>query len=517
MASTFTVNNWTVTTLGAEKAAPVVNVTGTSGTVALAPSFTDSAPVAYLFQDNLPNDIANDLRFDLDLKLHNASDFAMSAFTVDTLTIGPTNYVGNTAHPTLAHFHGATTPTASTVGYAGYNTGTSTYLGDKQLNGANHVYLTDPQWNGQQVSFGASKVHHWDGQFALITTPVIQGDFGGQLAGTTGGKHFTWEGFWSAKQVGESHTGEASNDLLYGQDGNNLLSGGYGRDGLVGGAGNDTLNGDQDYDFLWGQTGNDSLSGGDGNDWLDGGAGADTLNGGSGNDWMAGGAGDDLYIIDAPGDAVQEFIGGGYDKVQCSVQDYTMTNWIEEVTLGHSAGLTVNGNETDNVINGNGFNNQFYGLSGNDKLIGADGDDLLDGGFGNDTLKGDAGTDTLDGGGEADVLYGGAGKDTLYGGEGNDLLYGDQDDDWLSGDLGQDTLTGGAGADTFAFQPGGGHDLITDFKGAQNDRIGIAAGMSHTVGSNAAGYAVIAFGNGHDVTLQGVLKQDFNASWIVTV
>lgn len=516
MASTFTVNNWTVTTLGAEKAAPVVNVTGTSGTVSLAPSFTDSAPVAYVFKDNLPNDIANDLRFDLDLKLHNGSDFAMSAFTVDTLTIGPTNYTGNTAHPTLAHFHGATNPTASTVAYAGYNTGTSTYLGDKQLNGANHVYLTNPQWNGQEVGFGASKVHHWDGQFALITTPVVQGDFGGLLAGTSGGKHFTWTGFWYADSDGVSHTGEASNDLMYAQGGNNVLSGSYGSDGLVGGKGNDTLNGDQDGDFLWGRAGDDSLSGGDGKDWLDGGAGADTLDGGYGGDWMAGGAGNDLYFVDDPGDAVQEFIGGGDDTVVCSVQDYTMTNWIEEVTLAHSAGISVSGNETDNVVTGNGFNNQFYGLSGNDKLLGKDGADLLDGGFGNDTLKGGTGADTLEGGGEADALYGGQDKDILYGGQGDDQLFGDLGDDWLSGDLGMDTLTGGAGADRFAFQAGSGHDVVTDFTGADNDRLVITSGMTWTVGANAAGDAVISFGNDDDVTLQGVRKQDFNAAWIVT-
>lgn len=510
MASTFTVNNWTVTTLGAEKAAPVVNVTGTSGSVQLSPSFVDSAPVTYVFKDNLPNDVvSNDLRFDLNLKPHNASDFTVNQMTVDTLTMPPTTYIVNdpkATHPTLAHFHPATTPTPGKYfDHVAYKTATNENTADN-LNGANHVYLTGAQagWD-DNTNWGASKVHHWDGEFALITTPVPIGDFGGMFAGLKGGQHFTWKSVWYAKADGESYTGETFEDLAYGQGGNNMMAGGYGRDGLVGGEGNDTLNGDQDGDFLWGQTGNDSLNGGVGKDWLDGGAGNDTLNGDTEGDWIAGGDGDDLYYVNDDADAVQEFIDGGYDRVIVGTQYYGMTNWVEEVTLEHSAGVEVSGNETDNLINGNGFNNKFYGLSGNDKMLGEDGADWMEGGFGNDTLKGGAGNDTLDGGDDSDTLEAGAGQDQLTGG------------------LGKDLMTGHADADRFVFLraeeigKGADGDAIADFSQSQGDKIdlkGIDA-KTATVEVDAFTYiGTTAFGGVagqlrcHDGVLQGDLDGD---------
>jgi Ca2+-binding RTX toxin-like protein len=56
---------------------------------------------------------------------------------------------------------------------------------------------------------------------------------------------------------------------------------------------------------VFGQAGNDYLSGGTGDDYLDGGAGKDTLLGGTGSDAMLGGAGADTFVFredeDAPG------------------------------------------------------------------------------------------------------------------------------------------------------------------------------------------------------------------------
>jgi len=70
--------------------------------------------------------------------------------------------------------------------------------------------------------------------------------------------------------------------LVYGNKGNDTLSGGRGDDTLVGRNGNDRL---------WGGEGNDFLDGGDHNDRLEGGAGDDTLMGGRGNDRLYGGTG----------------------------------------------------------------------------------------------------------------------------------------------------------------------------------------------------------------------------------
>jgi VCBS repeat-containing protein len=67
----------------------------------------------------------------------------------------------------------------------------------------------------------------------------------------------------------------AVTDLIFGQNGDDRLSGGGGNDLLCGASGNDTLSGGD---------GADSLSGGSGNDRLTGGLGADRFSGGIGND-----------------------------------------------------------------------------------------------------------------------------------------------------------------------------------------------------------------------------------------
>jgi Ca2+-binding RTX toxin-like protein len=74
---------------------------------------------------------------------------------------------------------------------------------------------------------------------------------------------------------------------IYGDAGNDTLTGGGGNDRLFGGSGNDRLTGGK---------GNDILVGGDGNDTLSDAAGANVLVGGAGTDKLTGGAGDDLLI-----------------------------------------------------------------------------------------------------------------------------------------------------------------------------------------------------------------------------
>ncbi len=75
--------------------------------------------------------------------------------------------------------------------------------------------------------------------------------------------------------LGRSELGSAFEDDLFGQGGNDSLSGGNANDRLFGSGGNDGLRGER---------GNDLLVGGGGNDDLQGGFGADTIEGGEGND-----------------------------------------------------------------------------------------------------------------------------------------------------------------------------------------------------------------------------------------
>jgi Ca2+-binding RTX toxin-like protein len=290
--------------------------------------------------------------------------------------------------------------------------------------------------------------------------------------------------------------GGAGNDTLFGRGGDDTLLGGAGTDSLDGGTGNDTLDGGAGADTMIGGfgddtyvvdvatdvvtealgqgidlvrasinytlggnlenltltgianltgmgnelanviTGNDGanvLSGLGGDDTLVGGLGNDTLNGGTGADKMFGGAGNDTYVVDNIGDVVTENAGEGTDLVQTSLNVYTLSANVENLTFTGTGNFIGTGNGLDNAITGG---------TGNDTLTGGDG---------NDVLTGNAGNDTLDGGVGNDTLTGGDGNDTLTGGAGNDSLNGGNGDDTLNGGLGNDTLVGGVGIDTASY------------------------------------------------------------------
>ncbi len=161
---------------------------------------------------------------------------------------------------------------------------------------------------------------------------------------------------------------------IYGEGGDDYISGAMGNDFLVGGLGADQINASGGDNIVWGdnaptipsdpnpqdgnQGGNDSLSALGGNDVFYGGAGDDQVSAGPGDDYISGGLGND--------------------------------------TLG-----------------GAGGDDRIYGGGGNDILGGGDGNDLLSGGEGIDRLLGNTGNDVLIAGGGADDLDGGVGNDVV--------------------------------------------------------------------------------------------------------
>ncbi len=90
--------------------------------------------------------------------------------------------------------------------------------------------------------------------------------------------------------------GGSGNDLLTGGGGRNVILGGSGNDILFGAGGDDVLLGGAGNDDLFGGVGNDILVGGDGNDMLNGGAGRDVLIGSQNDDFLNGGTGEDVLI-----------------------------------------------------------------------------------------------------------------------------------------------------------------------------------------------------------------------------
>jgi len=267
------------------------------------------------------------------------------------------------------------------------------------------------------------------------------------------------------------------------------------------GTGNELVN------VITGNDGNNILSGLADDDMLVGGLGSDTLNGGTGADKMFGGVGNDTYIVDNIGDVVSENAGEGTDTVQTSLNVYTLSAEVENLTFTGTGNFVGTGNALANVITGGAGNDTLSGGAGNDTLNGGAGDDILSGGAGNDTLVGGAGNDTASYAGEIDAMFidlvagtarrgsaaaaiedtlatienvtGGSGNDSitgsaaanvLTGGAGNDAILAGGGNDIIIGGRGDDIMNGGAGADSFVFEVGFGRDTITAFGDTGTDQ-----------------------------------------------
>ncbi len=280
----------------------------------------------------------------------------------------------------------------------------------------------------------------------------------------------------------ENITGSAYNDVLVGNDKNNVLTGG---------AGNDRL----------GSPGNGSCAVGDG-DTLTGGTGDDILYSATGNckATLAGGAGSDTVSFGLRTNALTLTIDGIANDGEAGKLNENVGIDIEKVYGGQGAD-TITGSSAADELHGGPGADTLTGGAGDDTLFGDDGADILVGGTGLDTVdysantatqgitiavcttgslamcpatgndgrgamtevvyqvewvKGGAGADTITAGAGVDTrLDGGAGIDHLNGDSGNDTIYGDAGDDVLSGGAGDDFIDGGAGDDAIDGDSGG--------------------------------------------------------------
>ncbi|MBD2129714.1 calcium-binding protein [Microcoleus sp. FACHB-1] len=184
------------------------------------------------------------------------------------------------------------------------------------------------------------------------------------------GKEYTTSTFGTAiafNTVIENATGSLGNDLMFGNNSPNSLSGHDGNDTIYGGAGADYIDGWNGDDSIYSEAGNDFIDGYYGNDYLNGGDGNDTINGEADNDFVVG--------------------WNGHDSLYG--QDGNDTLWA--------------GNDNDLLYSGNG-DDELAGWNGNDSLYGENGNDYLYGEYDNDQLYGGDGNDTLTGGTGADIF-----------------------------------------------------------------------------------------------------------------
>jgi Ca2+-binding RTX toxin-like protein len=119
---------------------------------------------------------------------------------------------------------------------------------------------------------------------------------------------------------------------------------------------------------------------------------------------MQGGDGGDTYVVDNIGDLILEFFIPEYDNVVnppdivLSYVNFSLSPYLENLTLMGTANLSGTGSDSNNIIQGNSGANTIDGSGGNDWLYGNAGNDILVGGTGSDTLDGGAGVDNMAGG-----------------------------------------------------------------------------------------------------------------------
>ena len=263
--------------------------------------------------------------------------------------------------------------------------------------------------------------------------------------------------------------------------------------GFFGGEGDDVLAGQgATDDAIWGGDGNDSLSGGDGVDWLDGGYGSDTLLGGDLADELRGGAGSD-------------WLDGG-------------DGWDTLFAADPSAPETEAPDDRNRLIGGAGRDALFGGI-GLDTLQGDDGDDLLWADEGADSLAGGAGDDIAYGGDGADTLDGGDGADTLIAGAGGDLMTGGAGADLFVIDLSAPDLGEALGSDPdtiLDFDPLAG-DLVS--LGLAGGLVAGVQGLGPLVWRGAMAARNLSAGAGLGLALpgDGIGPGYYQAFWIPAV
>jgi len=214
--------------------------------------------------------------------------------------------------------------------------------------------------------------------------------------------------FPSQDQNANVINGSANNDQLIGLGGTDTLDGLGGNDLIYGNQAADTVNGTgaAGNDTVFGGQGNDTVNYGpitSGNALVYGNLGDDTLTGGLGNDSLFGGQGNDSIVGNAGNDLV--FGGIGLDTIEGGAgNDLIYGNQGEDNILGNTGNDTIFGGQDQDVINGGADNDLIYGNLGADSLQGGAGNDTIFGGQGNDTIAGGVGAG-------ADVLSGGLGND----------------------------------------------------------------------------------------------------------
>ena len=336
-------------------------------------------------------------------------------------------------------------------------------------------------------------------------------------------------------QTGAEIYGESGEDRITGSVLSDTLNGGADHDRLSGGGGDDSLLGESGNDLVFGGDGQDELFGGNDNDWLYGGGQSDHIEGGDGSDKIYG----DTELGSTVYAGVEIHSPAQWDGANEGFNFYGPDVWwalpgnptVLDLPATQDVSVTEVGDDTLSGGKGNDF---LFGGGGQDELFGGDDADQLYGEAGDDRLFGDAGNDILYGDKSAaqydyenEILYTAtsqtlgltvnqvrrqhqdpvdvAGNDALYGGSGIDRLYGGGGNDVLDGGTGNDRLEGGTGDDEYVFNGNWGRDIIKDDGDVDTIRFGAGIHASEiTVAANDSDL-VLADQNGNEIHIRGLV------------
>ena len=270
-------------------------------------------------------------------------------------------------------------------------------------------------------------------------------------------------------------SGNSADNLIFGNAGVNVLTGGAGNDAyIVSTAGTTVIeNSSEGTDtvlsavtFSLGAnvehltlTGSANING-TGNSL------ANTLAGNTGINILTGGDGTDTYVIHHSASTIVETLTGGTDIVTSDVSFALGAN-VEHLFLLGGGNINATGNAIQNVLVGNLGINTLTGGAGDDiYFVQAAGATLIENpGAGLDTLFNYVSM-TLDDNVE-DMRLQGTGNINGTGNASANVLTGNSGSNTLNGKGGLDTLIGGSGADTFRFDSAlnatTNLDTITDF------------------------------------------------------
>ena len=186
---------------------------------------------------------------------------------------------------------------------------------------------------------------------------------------------------------------------------------------------------------------NQVLNGNESDNVIDGGAGADT---------MAGRAGNDTYVVDDLGDLVIENAGEGTDEIRTSLRHFSLANLpeVENLTGTSLDPQFLIGNDLNNVIRGGESYDWIIGGLGADTMIGGNG--------GDDYSVDDVGDVVVElAGGGIDLIRTSLAVYSLFGTEVEMLLSSSNINHDYRGSTAHNHIAGAAGSDLFRLQDGG--------------------------------------------------------------